>query len=218
MLLLAGIPGFIIGLDGIDDPTTISTDVGTLELIAMVASAAGPAALAYHFLWRDKRLGVAGFARRPPLFVLGHGVLGLVLVYIALFAAAMLAGSLYVAFGGDLDSLSAADEEGGVALTAPSLAVAYVISLTAGVTEEVVYRAYAITRLEELGFRRAAYLVPGVVFTLLHLYQGVLAVALIGAVTVAFTWLYRWKRSIWPVMLAHALFDGVQFTIAAVTS
>jgi membrane protease YdiL (CAAX protease family) len=219
MLLLAGIPGFVIGLEGINDPTTISTDVGTLELVAMVASAAGPAALAYHFLWRDRRLGVAGFARRPPLFVLGHGVLGLVVVYLALFGAAMLAGSIYIAFGGDIDSLSRADDDsGGVALTAPSLAVAYVISLTAGVTEEVVYRAYAITRLEELGWRRAAFVVPGVVFTLLHLYQGVMAVVLIGAVTAAFTWLFRWKRSIWPVMVAHALFDGVQFTIAAAAS
>jgi membrane protease YdiL (CAAX protease family) len=218
MLLLAGVPGFIIGLEGIGDPRTISTDVGTLELVAMVASAAGPAALAYHFLWRDKRLGVAGFARRPAGFVLGHGLLGLVVVYLALLGAAMLASSVYLAFGGDLDNLAAGDDEGGVALTAPSMAVAYVISLTAGITEEVVYRAYAITRLEELGWRRAAYVVPGAVFTLLHLYQGVLAVLLIGAVTVAFTWLYRWKRSIWPVMLAHALFDGVQFTIAAAAS
>lgn len=217
VLLLAAIPGFIIGLEGIGDPQQVTTDIPVLELLAMLAGAAGPAVLCYHFLWRDRRLGVAGFGRRSPGFVAGYGVLGLVVVYIALFGAAMFVGGLYVALGGDLDTVSEPAEEGAVPLTAASLAVAYVISIMAGVTEEIVFRAYAITRLEELGWRRAAYVVPGVVFTLLHLYQGIMAVALIGAITAAFTWLYRWKRSIWPVMLAHALFDGVQLTLVALT-
>jgi len=215
VLLIAAVPGFIIGLEGIGDPQEITTDIPTLELLAMVAAAAGPAVLAYHFLWRDKRLGVAGFGRRPAAFIAGYGLLGLVVVYIALFTAAMVAGSIFVALGGDLDSLDDASDDDGVALTAASLAVAYVISITAGVTEEIIFRAYAITRLEELGWRRAAVIVPGVVFTLLHLYQGIQALVLIGAITAAFTWLYRWKRSIWPVMVAHALFDGVQLTLAA---
>ena len=218
MLLLVAVPGLIIGLEGIGDPRSISTDIGTLELLATVAAAAGPALMAYHLLWRDKRLGIAGFGRRGPGFIVGYGLLGLVCVYLALLAAAMVAGSLFVAFGGDIDELSENADEGGVALSAASLAVAYVISITAGVTEEVLFRAYAITRLEELGWRRAAYVVPGVVFTLLHLYQGVLAIVLIGAITAAFTWLYRWKRSVWPVMVAHALFDAVQLTLAAISS
>ena len=125
---------------------------------------------------------------------------------------------LYVAAGGDPETLNeAASEDDGVALSAASLAVAFVISITAGITEEIIFRAYAITRLEELGWKWAAVIVPGVVFTLLHLYQGVLALLLIGSVTVVFTALFRWKRSIWPVMVAHALFDAVQLTIAAFT-
>jgi membrane protease YdiL (CAAX protease family) len=215
VLLIAAVPGFIIGLEGIGDPQQVTTDVATLELLAMVAAAAGPALLAYHFLWRDKRLGVAGFGRRSPGFVVGYGLLGLVVVYMALFGAAIVAGSIFVALGGDVESLSETSDDDGVALTAASLVVAYVISITAGITEEVLFRAYAITRLEELGWRRAAVIVPGVVFTLLHLYQGLVAVVLIGAITVAFTWLFRWKRSIWPVMVTHALFDAVQLTIAA---
>ena len=39
------------------------------------------------------------------------------------------------------------------------------------------FRAYAITRLEQLGWKRAAFIVPGAVFTVLHLYQGVIAIA-----------------------------------------
>jgi membrane protease YdiL (CAAX protease family) len=215
MLVVAALPSFIIGLEGIDDPQSISTDLSTLEVLYLVASAAGPALMAVYLLWRDQRLGLAGFGRRGPGFVAGYGVLGLVCVYVALFAAAVVASNLYIAFGGDIDDLGGDDVT--VDFTAASLAVAYVISLTAGVTEEVVFRAYAITRLEELGWKRAAVVVPGVVFTVLHLYQGIFGTLLIGAVTVAFTWLYRWKRSIWPVMVAHALFDAVQLTLAAAT-
>src|SRR5690606_38501172 len=124
--------------------------------------------------------------------------------------------------GGDVESLAEraaeeAEESGGVALSAASLAGAAVLSVTAGITEEIIFRAYAITRLQELGWRRAAVVVPGVVFTLLHLYQGVWAIVLIGAVTAVFTALYVWKRSIWPVVIAHVLFDAAQFTIQAVS-
>jgi membrane protease YdiL (CAAX protease family) len=216
MLLLAAIPSFIIGLEGINDPQTISTDLSGAEVLYLVTSAAGPAAMAVYLLWRDRRLGVAGFGRRSAGFIAGYGLLGLVVVYLSLFAAAMIAGNLYIAFGGDIDDLAGSDTE--IDFTAASLIVAYVISITAGVTEEIVFRAYAITRLEELGWRRAAFIVPGVVFTVLHLYQGVWAIALIGGVTVAFTWLYRWRRSIWPVIVAHALFDAVQLTWAALAS
>jgi membrane protease YdiL (CAAX protease family) len=214
MLVVAALPSFIIGLDGITDPESVSTDLTALEVLYLVASAAGPALMAVHLLWRDRRLGLAGFGRRSPGFIAGYGLLGLVCVYAALFGAAIVVGAIYVGLGGDPDSIGS-DESSDVAFTAVSLAVAYVISLTAGVTEEVVFRAYAITRLQELGWKRAAVVVPGLVFTLLHLYQGLLSIVLIGAVTVAFTWLYRWKRSIWPVMVAHALFDAVQLTLAA---
>jgi membrane protease YdiL (CAAX protease family) len=217
MVLLAAVPSFIIGLEGINDPTSISTDIGVLELLATMAAAAGPAVMALHLLWRDGRLRVAGFSRRGPGFIAGYGAIGLVCCYVALLSAAIVVGTLYVAFGGDADSLAGEDETG-VDLTAASLAVAYCLALTAGVTEEIVFRAYAITRLEELGWKQAAYIVPGAVFTLLHLYQGVVTMVLIGAITVVFTWLYRWRRSIWPVIAAHAAFDAVQLTLLALTS
>ena len=69
------------------------------------------------------------------------------------------------------------------------------------------FRAYAITRMEEAGYGRAAVWAPWAVFTVLHLYQGPVALLVIGAVAGIFVWLYRWKRSIWPVMVAHALYD-----------
>lgn len=217
MTLLAAVPSLIIGLEGIDDPSSLDTDIGTLELLATIAAASGPAVMAVYLLWRDGRLRVAGFSRRSPAFIAGYGALGLVVAYLALIGASILVGTLYLAFGGDADDL-ARDDDAGIDLTVASMAVAYLIALTAGVTEEIIFRAYAITRLEELGWKRAAYIVPGVVFTAAHVYQGLFALALIGGVTIAFTWLYRWKRSVWPVMAAHALFDAVQLTLLAVTS
>jgi membrane protease YdiL (CAAX protease family) len=216
MLLLAAVPSFIISLRGITDPTTVSTDISVLELLATVAAAAGPAVMAIHLLWRDERLQSAGFAKRDAGFILGYGAIGWVCCFIALFVAAVVFSALYTAVGGDLDTLT--DEDDGVKLTAGSLVIAAVIALMAGVTEEVVFRAYAITRLEELGWKKAAVIVPTVVFTLLHLYQGVLGMLLIGAVASVLAWLYKWRRSIWPVMVAHALFDAVQLTIAALSN
>lgn len=218
MLLLAAVPSFIIGLQGINDPTTITTDIGVLELLATVAAAAGPAVMAIYLLWRDGRLQSSGFARRSPGFIAGYGAIGWVSCFLALFGMSLVVTLVYVTFGGDIDTLTESSDDDGVALSAASLTIAYVIALTAGLTEEVVFRAYAITRLEELGWKRAAFLVPGAVFTVLHLYQGPLVLVYIGAVTAVFTWLYKWRRSIWPVMVAHALFDAVQLTIAALSN
>jgi membrane protease YdiL (CAAX protease family) len=217
MLLLAAVPSFIISLRGITDPTTVSTDIGVLELLATVAAAAGPPDMAIYQLWRDRRLQSAGFAKRGAGFVLGYGAIGWVACFIALIAASIVIGSLYAAFGGDLDALTESDDDG-VTLTAASLVIAGVIALTAGLTEEIVFRAYAITRLEELGWKKAAVIVPTVVFTVLHLYQGILGMLFIGAIASVLAWLYKWRRSIWPVMVAHALFDAVQLTIAALSN
>ena len=219
MLVLIAVPGLLIGLEGIGDPRSIDVDeVGVLELLASVASAAGGAMLATQLLWREGLLQVAGFHRRKPGMVLGYGLLGLVCCYIALVIGVIAGSLVYAAFGGDLEALyedvesSSGGDGGGVSIAL--LVVAYVIAITAGVTEEIVFRAYAITRLEQLGWGRWAAVGAAVVFTLLHLYQGVIAVFGIGAITVVFTLLYKWKRTLLPLMLAHAVFDAIQLTVA----
>jgi membrane protease YdiL (CAAX protease family) len=216
MLLFIAAPSFLIGLDGINDPTSISTDdISILELLASIAGSAGAALMATHLLWRDRKLAAAGFNKRSPLFALGYGALGFVACYGAIIAV----GIVIVAF---LALFGSSDPTGGespdVSFTWASMIAAYLIAITAGITEEIIFRGYAITRLEQLGWKRAAYVVPAVVFTSLHLYQGVLAVLVIGAVAAVLTWLYKWKRSLLPVMVAHALFDAFQLTLAALLS
>jgi membrane protease YdiL (CAAX protease family) len=217
MLVLIAVPGLLIGLEGIGDPRSIQVDeIGVLELLASVASSAGGAMLATQLLWRDGLLQVAGFHRRKAGMILGYGVLGLVCCYVALVIGVIVGSGVYAAFGGDLEALydEAESSAGTSGSSAALLAVAYVIAITAGITEEILFRAYAITRLEQLGWGRWAAIASAIVFATLHLYQGVVAFFGIAAITVVFTFLYRWKRTLLPLMLAHALYDAVQLTIA----
>lgn len=220
MLVLIAVPGLLTGLEGIGDPRSIDVEqIGLLELLASVASSAGAAMMAAQLLWRDRLLQVAGFHRRKFGMVLGYGLLGLVCCYIALFVGVIAGSIVYAAFGGDLEALYDELEStggGSAGVSVALLVVAYVIAITAGVTEEIIFRAYAITRLEQLGWGRWAAVGSAAVFTLLHLYQGVIATFAIAGITVVFTWLYKWKRTLLPLMLAHALFDAVQLTIATV--
>lgn len=213
MLVLIALPGFLVGLNGITDPSSIDIDdLGVLELLGSLAGSAGAALMATYLLWRDGCLPAAGFNRRKPGFVLGYGVLGVACCYGAIIVVGIF---VLVLSGGVDESATSSDGGPGISLTAASLAAAYLISISAGITEEIVFRAYAITRLEQLGWKKAAFIVPGVVFASLHLYQGVVAIFAIGSVTIILTWMFKWKRSLLPIMLAHALFDAGQLTLAA---
>jgi membrane protease YdiL (CAAX protease family) len=205
MAMLAAGPSFVLSLEGLADPATIDLEIGSLELIASVLAALGPAAVALYLLWRDGRFDAAGFARRPAGFIAGYGLLGWVCCFIGLLTVGLVINAIVLATGGELEDST--DDPTTVGLTAGVIAVVIVLSLTAGIGEEIVFRAYAISRMEEAGYGRAALWVPWAVFTALHLYQGPLALLVIGVVAGVFVWLYRWKRSIWPVMVAHALYD-----------
>ncbi len=225
MAITVSLPGIIIGLRGFTDPTTVTTDVDVLELIAGLTAALGPAGIAAYLLWRDGRLQTAGFGRRRAGFVIGYGLLGVVCLFITVMSIGLVVGlatgEIQDAIeqqerGEEVDALPG-DDDDGIEFTLPSMLVAAAIAVTAGVGEEVLYRAYAIARLEQLGLKRGALLLPGALFAVGHLYQGPLALLVIGALTAVFTWLYRWKRSVYPVMLAHALYDFGIFLILATT-
>ena len=139
--------------------------------------------MAAHLLWRDGRLAAAGFNRRTPRLRRSATAPSAWCAATSPCSSALIvAWPIYAALGGDLEALGEADDEnGGRRPSAASLAVAYVIAITAGITEEIVFRAYAITRLEELGWGRGPLSsCRGVVFTSLHLYQGLLALVVIG--------------------------------------
>ena len=84
-----------------------------------------------------------------------------------------------------------------------------VISITAGVCEEIIYRGYLMSRIK--GLTGWGWTVPTlcsvVAFSSGHLYQGVGGVIVIGAYGAMFCALYVMTGSIWPGIFAHFLQD-----------
>lgn len=88
---------------------------------------------------------------------------------------------------------------------------AVLIAVTAGVTEEIVVRGYAQTRLEQLRAPTAVVLLlPTVLWGMLHVYQGVGAALTIFGLGLMYAWYFQRTRRLWPLILAHMLFDMTQ--------
>ncbi len=88
------------------------------------------------------------------------------------------------------------------------------LCVCAGVGEEIVYRGFMITYLQEtLGTEPwaivATLLLPAVSFGLAHIYQGVHAVAKIVAMALLFGFFFYRTGSLWPLILLHTAIDAV---------
>lgn len=87
--------------------------------------------------------------------------------------------------------------------------------IVAGITEEILYRGYAIERLTFLtGKPWLAAVLAGVMFLLLHLSWGGAQMIIVALGTVIFVGLYLWRRDLPCVILAHILTDLIGFTLA----
>jgi membrane protease YdiL (CAAX protease family) len=83
-----------------------------------------------------------------------------------------------------------------------------VVAVTAGVTEEVMVRGYAMTRLEQLGVPAALIvLAPTAIWSLLHAYQGFGPVVVIFGLGLLWAYWFWRTRRLWPVLIAHVLYD-----------
>jgi uncharacterized protein len=88
------------------------------------------------------------------------------------------------------------------------------IAVTAGVTEEVVVRGYAQTRLEQLRAPAAVILLlPTALWGVLHVYQGLGAALTIFGLGLLYAWYFQRTRRLWPLIMAHALFDLTQLVL-----
>jgi membrane protease YdiL (CAAX protease family) len=91
---------------------------------------------------------------------------------------------------------------------------AFGIAITAGVTEEVVVRGYAQTRLEQLKAPVAVILLlPTALWGLLHLYEGAGPALTVFCLGMLYAWYYHKTRRLWPIIIAHALFDLTQLAL-----
>jgi uncharacterized protein len=85
--------------------------------------------------------------------------------------------------------------------------------IRAAVGEEILFRSYAIERLQKLtGSARVAGFVSWAVFTLLHVgFWGWGHLLVAGFAGGLLTLLYMWRRNLWGNMLAHFIVDGAAF-------
>jgi membrane protease YdiL (CAAX protease family) len=86
-----------------------------------------------------------------------------------------------------------------------------ILPFRAAVTEEVVFRGYAMTRIEALTRSRIlAFFVPAVVFSIAHAPVFGLAYALaVAPLATVLGLLFLWRRNLWANMIAHAGVDTV---------
>ncbi len=91
--------------------------------------------------------------------------------------------------------------------------VGIVVALAAGFGEEVLITGMVVTTLEQAGFARRAWVIYLVAVCLripFHLYYGWASLGVI-CFTVVNVWVYRRWRLLWPIVLAHATYDAVEF-------
>jgi membrane protease YdiL (CAAX protease family) len=87
-----------------------------------------------------------------------------------------------------------------------------VLSITAGVCEELIYRGYLIWYASHftgtgVGGLLLAVVLTSIAFGLVHIYQGVLGVTQVFAVGLAFGGLYVLSGSLWLPIAAHIAVD-----------
>jgi membrane protease YdiL (CAAX protease family) len=89
------------------------------------------------------------------------------------------------------------------------------IVVRAAVSEEILFRGYAIERLQELtGSRVLAGVVSCLVFTYDHIaFWGWHHVFIAGLAGAILTLLYFWRRNLWVNIIAHFIVDGAAFLL-----
>lgn len=94
-------------------------------------------------------------------------------------------------------------------------AVWILLSLTAGICEEVIFRGYLQKQFGIIARGAlAGILIQAVVFGAAHGYQGWKLMLTITVYGCLFGWLAQWRQSLRPGMLAHFLQDGVTGILA----
>lgn len=89
------------------------------------------------------------------------------------------------------------------------------IVVRAAVSEELLFRGYAVERLQALsGSRVVAGALSCAVFTLDHVgYWGWHHILVAGSAGAMLTVFYMWRRNLWASMLVHFMIDGAAFLL-----
>jgi hypothetical protein len=94
--------------------------------------------------------------------------------------------------------------------TALENAVFLLLSLTAGICEELIFRGYLQRQFTAwTGNAAAGIAMQGLVFGAAHAYQGLALILVISVYGCMFGWLAYWRKSLRPGMAAHFIQDGI---------
>lgn len=138
------------------------------------------------------------------------------------FAAAAIIGALllmqYVAVASREEMRTAfraaVEKAPGVKRFMPQTSAEYwrfqLLSVTAGVTEEIIFRGFLIAALASLLPLWAAALAALVIFVALHVYQGIAQLPGVFLAGAAMTAIYLVSGSLYPAIAAHVLVDVIQ--------
>jgi membrane protease YdiL (CAAX protease family) len=135
----------------------------------------------------------------------GRAALDLILAAAVLWLAAVaIPAAVHLAF-----HLQAGKSVDTLLPRSPAESVAWLaLSLAAGFCEETVFRGYLLRQLRALtGRPLVAVVLQAAAFGLAHAYQGTRAVAEIVGIGLLFGLVAWWRKSLIPVMLAHAAMD-----------
>ena len=160
-------------------------------------------------------LAIVRFWEKQPLASIGlvpptrSAILFGAKVVLALVALAVIAGLAVQSTG-----LPMPEQPAELVISLP-VWIQLLVALSAGFTEEILFRGYAIERMTELtGSRWIGALLPVFVFGAAHASFWGLAHAIVAGLTgLWLSLLYLWRRNLWTNITAHALLDGLVFLV-----
>jgi membrane protease YdiL (CAAX protease family) len=171
-------------------------EASLIGLLLIEALLLGPAVL--FLLLRGWRL--ADFELGVSLRSSGEGIVLFALTYLLFLV--MYFGLAALAGNEDMFALGSSSYR-------PNLLVAVLVSIVNPVFEEVFVVGYVIKALEGRYGATFAIGVSVLIRLLYHTYQGAMAVAFIFPMGVLFAVAYWRRRALWPLILAHGLFDFI---------
>jgi membrane protease YdiL (CAAX protease family) len=161
--------------------------------------------LAIVVFWERRPLSSIGLVRPTFGAVAAGGAVMLVLIVLALGLALAIKAA-----GISIDNA----KQTAIVMSLPIWLQLFVV-ISAGITEEILFRGYPIERITELTGRRwLGALVPVIVFGAVHApFWGVTHAVVAGFQGLLLTIVYMWRRNLWTNITAHALLDGTVFLL-----
>jgi len=154
-------------------------------------------------------------AERRPLSSIGFRAPGIKNIGIGIAAGILLVAVLGALYFAILPALhlndSVATTANGRALMATPFWWRFISTVRAAVSEEILFRGYAMERIQELtGSRTIATLLSCAVFTVDHVSSwGWSHEITVGTAGLALSLLYLWRRNLWVNIIAHFIVDAV---------